>query len=301
MTMHASTTDHVGHAPQRLRDDAADATAQTQGRIAQAPQRDVLPALLRDGYAFVSRHCEALGSDAFQARLALQQVVFARGPDALATFYHPGRFTRVGAMPPTTLRLLQGRGSVQQLDGDAHLQRKRLFLSVLTPAETMARDVLGVEVIDYSAVDSVVDVLREMTGGRGPDACIDAVGMEAHGTGMGHAYDRVKQALHLHTDRGQALREAILACRKGGILSVLGVYGLMDKFPLGAVMNKGLTVRTAQQHGQLYVPRLLDLARAGRLKSSFLMTHKMPLEEAARGYEMFKDKHEGCVRAAFVP
>ncbi|MEA9760396.1 cytochrome P450 [Xanthomonas campestris pv. raphani] len=136
MTMHSSTTDHVGHAAQHLRDDVADATAETQGRIAQAPQRDVLPALLRDGYAFVSRHCEALGSDAFQARLALQQVVFARGPDALATFYHPGRFTRVGAMPPTTLRLLQGRGSVQQLDGDAHLQRKRLFLSVLTPAET---------------------------------------------------------------------------------------------------------------------------------------------------------------------
>ncbi|MDH4908010.1 zinc-dependent alcohol dehydrogenase [Xanthomonas euvesicatoria] len=165
----------------------------------------------------------------------------------------------------------------------------------------MARDVLGVEVIDYSAVDSVVDVLREMTGGRGPDACIDAVGMEAHGTGIGHTYDRVKQALHLHTDRGQALREAILACRKGGILSVLGVYGVMDKFPLGAVMNKGLTVRTAQQHGQRYVPRLLDLAQAGRLKSGFLLTHKMPLEDAVRGYDMFKHKHDGCVRAGFVP
>ncbi|MCF5946074.1 glutathione-dependent formaldehyde dehydrogenase, partial [Xanthomonas perforans] len=78
-------------------------------------------------------------------------------------------------------------------------------------------------------------------------------------------------------------------------------YGVMDKFPLGAVMNKGLTVRTAQQHGQRYVPRLLDLAQAGRLKSGFLLTHKMPLEDAVRGYDMFKHKHDGCVRAGFVP
>src|ERR687893_391757 len=103
--------------------------------------------------------------------------------------------------------------------------------------------------------------------------------MEAHGTGPQYAYDRVKQALWLETDRGQALREAIMACRKGGTLSILGVYGLMDKFPIGVIMNKGLTVRTAQQHGQRYLPRLLDEIAAGRFTTSFLATHPLPLDD----------------------
>jgi len=165
----------------------------------------------------------------------------------------------------------------------------------------MARQHAGAETIDYTQVESVIETLKEMTGGRGPDACIEAVGMEAHGTGAQYAYDRAKQALHLHTDRGQALREAIMACRKGGILSMIGVYGLMDKFPVGVLMNKGLTLRTAQQHGQKYVPRLLDHVVKGELDPSFLATHKLPLEEAPRGYDMFKHKTDGCVRVAFVP
>ncbi|WP_375760317.1 zinc-dependent alcohol dehydrogenase [Corallococcus exercitus] len=164
----------------------------------------------------------------------------------------------------------------------------------------MAEKFVGAEALDYSQVESVVDVLREMTGGRGPDACIDAVGMEAHGTGPGYAYDRAKQALHLHSDRGQALREAILACRKGGTLSVLGVYGLMDSFPLGAIINKGLTLRTAQQHGQKYLPRLLEHVAKGELDPSFLATHRFSLEDAPKGYELFKKKEDGCVRAVFT-
>ena len=112
-----------------------------------------------------------------------------------------------------------------------------------------------------------------MTGGRGPDACIDAVGMEAHGTGLQYAYDRVKQALHLHTDRGRRCARPIMACRKGGTLSILGVYGVMDKFPIGVIMNKGLTVRTAQQHGQNYMPRLLEHApRASSTRRSWRPT-----------------------------
>jgi threonine dehydrogenase-like Zn-dependent dehydrogenase len=166
---------------------------------------------------------------------------------------------------------------------------------------SLAREKAGAETIDYTQVDSVVEVLREMTGGRGPDACIDAVGMEAHGMGLEYAYDRAKQALHLHSDRGEALREAILACRKGGTLSILGVYGVMDKFPIGSIMNKGLTVRTAQQHGQKYVPRLLEHVRRGELDPSYLVTHRFPLEDAPRGYEMFKKKEDGCVRAVFTP
>jgi threonine dehydrogenase-like Zn-dependent dehydrogenase len=165
----------------------------------------------------------------------------------------------------------------------------------------LARDKAGAETIDYSGSESVLEQLREMTGGRGPDACIEAVGMEAHGTGPAYAYDRVKQALHLHSDRGSALREAIMACRKAGTLSIIGVYGVMDKFPLGQIMNKGLTVRSAQQFGQRYMPRMLEHVQRGELDPSYLITHRMSLEEAPRGYELFKEKQDGCVRAVFAP
>ncbi len=164
----------------------------------------------------------------------------------------------------------------------------------------MARDHAHAETLDYTQVN-VLEALKEMTGGRGPDRCIDAVGMEAHGTGVQYAYDRVKQALRLETDRGSALREAIMACRKGGTLSVLGVYGLMDKFPMGVIVNKGMTVRAAQQHGQKYVPRLLEHVARGEIDPTYLVTHRMSLEDAPHGYEMFKKKEDGCVRAVFMP
>jgi threonine dehydrogenase-like Zn-dependent dehydrogenase len=125
--------------------------------------------------------------------------------------------------------------------------------------------------------------------------------MEAHGTGPQYAYDRVKQALHLETDRGSSLREAILGVRKAGTLSILGVYGAMDKFPLGVLMNKGITVRTAQQHGQRYMPAMFEHVQKGELDPTFLITHRMSLEDAPRGYDLFKSKDEGCVRAVFAP
>ncbi len=165
----------------------------------------------------------------------------------------------------------------------------------------LARKHAGAETINYEEVDSVLEVLHEMTGGRGPDACIDAVGMEAHGEGIDYAVDRAKQALRIQTDRGSALRQAIIACRKGGVLSILGVYGVMDSFPLGVIMNKGLTVRTAQQHGQAYVPRLLELAQNGQLDASYMATHRFSLEDSPRGYEMFRSKEDGIIRAVFVP
>ena len=118
-----------------------------------------------------------------------------------------------------------------------------------------------------------------MTGGRGPDACIDAVETKAHGTGVTYAYGRVKQQFGLHTDRGEALRQAMIACQKGGTLSILGVYGVMDKFPLGVLINKGVTVRTAQQHGQRYVPELLDLVADGEIDPSYPTTHEFSLSE----------------------
>lgn len=164
-----------------------------------------------------------------------------------------------------------------------------------------AREHAGSETIDYTAVDSVLETLRDMTGGRGPDACIDAVGMEAHGTGLQYAYDRVKQFAHMESDRGDALREAIMCCRKGGTLSILGVYGVMDKFPVGVIMNKGLTVRTAQQHGQKYMKPMLEHVQRGKFDLSFLATHKFSLEESPRGYEIFKKKEGGVLRSVFIP
>ncbi|WP_067813332.1 zinc-dependent alcohol dehydrogenase [Nocardia inohanensis] len=165
----------------------------------------------------------------------------------------------------------------------------------------LARKHFGAETIDYSAVDSVEEVLRETTGGRGPDACIDAVGMEGHGTGVQQIYDRVKQLLRLETDRATSLRQAIHACRKGGVVSVLGIYGLTDKFPMGLVTNKSLTIRTSQQQGQRHMSRMFDYIQQGDLDPSYLITHDLPLEDAVHGYDVFKNKEEGCVRAVFRP
>lgn len=157
------------------------------------------------------------------------------------------------------------------------------------------------ETLDFDSVPSVVEALRELTAGRGPDACIDAVGMEASGGGLQYAYDRVKQFLRLESDRATALRQAIMACRKGGIVSVVGIYGLTDKFPFGIVTNKGLTIRSAQQHGQAFVPDLLKAVQSGKLDPAPMLTHDLPLRDAVRGYDLFKSKKDGCIRAAFRP
>lgn len=167
---------------------------------------------------------------------------------------------------------------------------------------TLAHDGYGLETIDYTTVESVHETLREMTGGRGPDACIDAVGMEGHGTGVQQLYDRAKQLLHLETDRASALRQAILACRKGGgVVSVLGVYGVTDKFSMGVVTNKGLTFKSAQQHGQRYMARLFDYVQQGDLDPAKLITHDLPLEQGVQAYDMFKNKDDGCIRVALRP
>ncbi len=166
----------------------------------------------------------------------------------------------------------------------------------------MAREQGGADTIDYTAVDSVIDMLREETGGRGPDACIDAVGMEAHGHGIQYAYDRVKQAAMLETDRPIVLREAILACRNGGTVSVPGVYGgFLDKIPFGAVMNKALTIKTGQTHVQRYLRPLLERIRNGEIDPSFIVTHRLPLDAAPEGYEIFKHKQDDCIKVVLKP
>ncbi len=161
----------------------------------------------------------------------------------------------------------------------------------------MARDKAGAETINYESAD-VVETLKEMTGGRGPDACIDAVGMEAHhNVGPLHAYDRAKQAMMAESDRPHALREAIMACRSGGVVSVIGVYGgLIDKFPMGSVMNRSLTIKADQAHVHRYLRPLLQRIQAGEIDPSFVITHTMPLRQAAEGYRIFADKEDDCMK-----
>jgi threonine dehydrogenase-like Zn-dependent dehydrogenase len=168
----------------------------------------------------------------------------------------------------------------------------------------MARNRAGAtDAINFSENADIVEQLKELTGGRGPDSVIDAVGMEAtHGHGAVHAMERVKQATRSETDRGHALRDAILSCRPGGIVSVIGVYGgLMDKFPAGAFMNKGLTMRTGQCHVQRYLKPLYEHIREGRIDPSFVITHRLPLGEAPNGYETFKHKQDECVKIVLKP
>jgi threonine dehydrogenase-like Zn-dependent dehydrogenase len=168
----------------------------------------------------------------------------------------------------------------------------------------MAREDAGaVATINFDENPDVVEQLKELTGGRGPDAVIDAVGMEAtHGHLGLHAYDRVKQATRTETERPHALRDAIMACRPGGIVSVIGVYGgFMDKFPAGAFMNKGLTMRAGQCHVQRYTKRLYDHVVAGDIDPSFVVTHRMGLDQAPVGYETFKNKQDGCVKVVLKP
>jgi threonine dehydrogenase-like Zn-dependent dehydrogenase len=158
----------------------------------------------------------------------------------------------------------------------------------------MAREKAGAETLNYEEVD-VLDALKEMTGGRGPDACIDAVGMEAHGHGPMFAFDRAMHAARMETDRPLALREAIKACRNGGTVSVIGAYGgYIDRFPMGAIMNRSLTIKAGQCHVQRYMQPLLERIQNGDIDPTFIITHTLPLDQAPHGYDIFKNKLENC-------
>jgi threonine dehydrogenase-like Zn-dependent dehydrogenase len=157
------------------------------------------------------------------------------------------------------------------------------------------------EVLDYEEVD-VPEALRAMTGGQGPDSCIDAVGLEAHGTTLDAWYDRVKTSLYMATDRPHALRQAIAACRKGGTVSIPGVYGgWLDKFPLGAAFAKGLTLKMGQTHMHRYLPLLLGRIERGDIDPSFVITHRVSLDEAPEMYRTFRDKQDDCIKVVMKP
>jgi threonine dehydrogenase-like Zn-dependent dehydrogenase len=159
----------------------------------------------------------------------------------------------------------------------------------------------GAETINLEQ-SSVLDELKRMTGGRGPDICIDAVGMEAHGNTIDALYDRVKQTVRLETGRPHALREAIQACRKGGTISLAGVYlGFLDKMPFGAAFNKALTLKMGQTHVQRYMRPLLEHIREGNIDPTIIITHVMELGDAAEAYRMFRDKEDGCIKVVMRP
>lgn len=165
----------------------------------------------------------------------------------------------------------------------------------------MARERAGAETINYEDTD-VYEALNELTGGVGPDACIDAVGMEAHAPGFTGVYDRMKQAAMLETDRPYALRQAILTCRNGGTVSIPGVYGgWIDKVPFGSLMNRSLTIKTGQTHVQRYLEPLLERVQKGEIDPSFVITHRLPLDAAPDGYEMFLRKQDECVKVVLTP
>jgi threonine dehydrogenase-like Zn-dependent dehydrogenase len=168
----------------------------------------------------------------------------------------------------------------------------------------MAREQSKAETLNYEEVN-VLDALKEITGGRGPDACIDAVGMEAHGVGMMGmigTIDRAKQAMMLETDRPIALREALMACRNGGNVSIAGVYGgFVDKIPFGSIMNRSLTIKTGQTHVQRYMKPLLERIQKKQIDPSCVITHRLSLNDAPHGYEIFKKKREECIKVVLHP
>jgi threonine dehydrogenase-like Zn-dependent dehydrogenase len=172
------------------------------------------------------------------------------------------------------------------------------FPERLEMAQTYGR----AEIIDYSGGVDVVETLKQMTGGMGPDVCIDAVGMEAHKTGIEGIYDFAKQTVKIESDRPYVLRECIQACRKGGTISLAGVYGgFIDTVPIGAAFNKGLTLKMGQTHVHRYLKPLFEKIEAGQIDPSFVVTHILPLQEAPEAYEIFKKKIDGCIKVVLKP
>ena len=194
----------------------------------------------------------------------------------------------VGLMTMTSAWLL-GAGRVIAIDRESN----RL---------EMARQFCHAETLNYEQVH-VTESLRELTGGRGPDACIDACGMESHAANqLAETYDQLKQSLHLQSDRGHVVRQMIEACRKGGSIVIMGVYaGLVDKFPLGVAFSKGLRFAMGQMHGPRYIPRLLEYITSGQADPSFCITHRMRLADIPQAYDMFVNNKGQCAKILIEP
>ncbi len=252
-----------------------------QAEYARVPFADVGPIKLENGF---SDEQVLFLSDIFPTGYQAAETCDLRGGEVVA-IWGAGP---VGQLAAASARLL---GAERVIVIDRFEYRLRV-----------AEQNTGAETLDYEEVDRVPEALKELTGGRGPDACIDAVGLEAHHHGPLYAYDRVKQAMRQETERPFALRESIISCRPGGVVSVIGVYGgLVDKFPMGAVMNKGLTIRSGQCHVHRYLRPLLERVQNGEIDPSFIVTHRLPLDDAPQGYELFKNKEDDCLKVVLTP
>ncbi len=182
------------------------------------------------------------------------------------------------------------------------LGAERVIAIDRVPERLRLADEGGAETINFEEIDDVVEKLKELTGGRGPDSCIDAVGIEAHGVGLLGAYDSVKFALHLETDRPSALRQAIQACRKGGTVSIPGVYGgFIDKLNMGAAFAKALTFHMGRTHVHRYLGPLLERVEKGDIDPSFVITHRLKLDQAPQAYKTFRDKQDECIKVVLKP
>ena len=169
------------------------------------------------------------------------------------------------------------------------------------PQRLRAAENAGADTLNYVITD-VREALHELTGGRGPDRCIDAVGMDAHSATWSYAYGKLKQSFRSDPGSSFVLDAAIKACRKGGTVSIVGLYqGCVDKFPVGAAISKGLTIRTGLTQAQRYVPTLLDHVKTGRVDPSYLLTHKLPLDRGPEGYQIFKKRRDECLRVVLDP
>jgi len=250
-----------------------------QAQYARVPFADVGPIKVKDG-------------------LRDEQVLFLS--DIFPTGYmaaencniHPGDIAAVWGCGPVgqfAIRSAFMLGAERVIAIDHSLERLKLA------AEGRA------EVLDYEGGD-VVEKLKELTGGRGPDSCIDAVGMEAHGTTVDAFYDRAKQAVRLETDRANVLRQIIQACRKGGTVSIPGVYGgFIDKFPIGAAFSKALTFRMGQTHVPNYLQPLMERIERGEIDPSFVITHRIGIDEVPQAYRTFRDQVNGCIKVVIRP
>jgi threonine dehydrogenase-like Zn-dependent dehydrogenase len=231
--------------------------------------------------------------------LADEQVLFLS--DILPTGYMGAEMCDI---QPGDVVAVWGAGPVGQfaMDSARVLGADRVIAIDKYPYRLRMAQQAGYTTINFDEVD-VRSELLELTGGRGPDKCIDAVGMEAdHGSHLIGTYDRVKQATRTESDRPHALRQAILSCRNGGIVSVIGVYGgFIDKFPAGAWMNRGLTLKTGQCHVQRYMKPLLERIQRGEINPARVITHTLPLEQAPHGYDIFKNKKENCEKVILKP
>lgn len=229
--------------------------------------------------------------------LSFEQALFAS--DALPTGYMAADM----AVKPGDIVAIWGAGAVGQMAISSAWLKGASRVIVIDKHDyrlALAAKYGKAEVLNFDSID-VLEELKAATGGRGPDVCIDAVGMEANSSGLEDFYDKGKQKLRLQSDRSAVLRQTIMACRKGGTISIIGVYsGLVDKFPIGPIVNKALTIKSGLVHAQKYIPRLLDHIRNGDLDPTYLKTHEWSLEQGAQGYKMFAENRNYIMRGVFA-